>query len=89
MIFAFSIMVISSIGILTPSRNIIELFLFVELISITSTYVFLAILIPSLFPIKTDPESIFIGGVGKPPYISADEIYSPQLPFFEGKIIEE
>jgi hypothetical protein len=72
-----------------PSRNIIELFLFAELISIATIYIFLSTLIPTLFPIKSNPESIFIGGVGKPPYISENELYSPSLPIFEGKIIED
>ena len=80
---------VSSIGIITLARTIIEFFLFAELISIASVYIFLIILIPTLFPTKPDPRAIFIGGAGRPPYISAEEMYSPSLPIFEGKMIED
>jgi hypothetical protein len=88
-VFAIVIIGVSSLGISMFSWNIIELFLFAEFISIASIYLFLTILIPALFPKKSDPEAIFIGGAGKPPYVSADEIYSPSLPIFEEEITEE
>ncbi|WP_455367655.1 hypothetical protein [[Eubacterium] cellulosolvens] len=89
MIASFILIAASLLGILIPSISIIELFLFAELISIASIYIFLSILIPMLFPLRSDPESIFIGGVGKPPYISVDQMYSPSVPIFEGKIKED
>ncbi len=89
LIFAILVIGISSIGITLFSKSIIELFLFAEFISIASIYIFLTTLIPALFPKKSDPEAIFIGGAGKPPYVSAEELYSPSLPIFEEENSEE
>jgi hypothetical protein len=72
-----------SLGILV-TRNIIEVFLCAELISIALFYVFFTSAIPIAFPQRKDPEAIFIGGAGKPPYVSADELLAPRLALLPG-----
>ncbi|MHA1408954.1 MAG: hypothetical protein ACTSQY_01310, partial [Candidatus Odinarchaeia archaeon] len=53
-------------------------FFMAELISITGFVVFMAIIIPGLYPKKRNTEEIFLGGVAKPPYIHEYELYVPK-----------
>jgi hypothetical protein len=84
--FAFAVFVLTagSFGILL-TRNLVETFLCAELISISLFYIFFTATIPIIFPQKKNPEAIFIGGAGKPPYISANELFSPQLSLIPGR----
>jgi hypothetical protein len=77
-VFAAFVLTAGSLGILI-TRNLVEVFLCAELITIALFYIFFTATIPVTFAQKQDPEAIFIGGAGKPPYISADELYSPRL----------
>jgi len=77
-VFAAFVLVGGSFGILV-ARNLVEVFLSAELISIALFYILFTATIPIAFPQKKNPEAIFIGGAGKPPYVSADEMFSPQL----------
>ena len=79
LVFAIIVLTASLIGIVL-SRNLIELFLCAELISVVSFFLFFTIIIPAIFPSKVKPEAIFIGGAAKPPYIHDFELYTPKLP---------
>lgn len=83
-VFAAFVLTAGSLGILL-ARNLVEMFLCAELISIALFYIFFTATISVAFPQKRDPEAIFIGGAGKPPYISASELYSPQLSLILGQ----
>jgi len=83
--FATFILTLGSFGI-ALAKSVIEVFLCAELVSIAFFYVFYIATIPAIFPRKTNSEAIFLGGAAKPPYVSSDEILSPQLPFILGKI---
>jgi hypothetical protein len=77
-LFASFVLAAGSFGILV-ARNLVETFLFAELITIALFYILFTATIPVAFPQKRDPEAIFIGGAGKPPYVRAEELYSPRL----------
>jgi len=77
-VFAAFVLAAGSFGILL-TRNIVEVFLCAELISIALFYILFTSAIPIAFPQRKDPEAIFIGGAGKPPYISATELLTPKL----------
>lgn len=85
--FAFAILILTagSFGIFL-ARNIIEIFLCAELVSIAFFYIFSTVIIPATFPRKANAEAIFLGGAAKPPYLSSEEVLSPQLPLILGKI---
>ena len=77
-VFAAFVLAAGSFGILV-ARNLVETFLFAELITVALFYILFTATIPVAFPQKKNPEAIFIGGAGKPPYVRADELYSPRL----------
>ena len=87
-VFAAFLLAAGSFGILV-TRSIVEVFLCAELISIALFYIFFTAIIPVVFPQRKDAEAIFIGGAGKPPYVSSSELFSPHLTFIPGKAAEE
>lgn len=61
-------------------KGIIELLdLIRELLIISVVYIVFSIIVPNLYPRKIDPETVFIGGATKPPYVNPNEVYSPTL----------
>ncbi|MEM2904162.1 MAG: hypothetical protein QW057_10630 [Candidatus Bathyarchaeia archaeon] len=74
--FAMSVASASSIGVFL-ARNVIELLLCVELISIASLYLFFVVVVPAVFPRRVDAETVFLGGAAKPPYVFPEEVYRP------------
>lgn len=86
--FAIIVLTIGCVGIVT-ARTLVELFLFVELVSTATFFIFFTVLIPTVFPQKRRPEAIFIGGAAKPPYIHPEEIFSPGIPLLAGEIDED
>ena len=87
-VFAVFTLAIASFGMLLTS-NLVEVFLFAELISIALFYIFFTVAIPATFPRKKDPGAIFIGGAGKPPYISSSELFTPQLSLISSRIEQD
>jgi len=87
-VFAVFTLAIASFAILL-TRNLVEVFLFAELISVALFYIFFTVAIPATFPRKKDPEAIFIGGAGKPPYVSSRELLTPQLSLIPGWVEQE
>lgn len=83
-VFAAFVLAAGSFGILVAG-NVIETFLFAELITIALFYILFTATIPAVFPQKRNPEAIFIGGAGKPPYVRAEELYSPRLSLISGE----
>jgi len=61
----------------------IVLMLLIEISSISVTYFLLISIIPAIRPEKVNVEDIFMCGVAKPPYLSADEVYRVKIPFEE------
>ncbi|MDD1721182.1 MAG: hypothetical protein LUP95_04265 [Euryarchaeota archaeon] len=62
------------------AQDVVEFFLLAELTSIATFYVFFSVLIPTLFTKPPQPESVFICGLGKPPYLGEREAYEPPYP---------
>ncbi|MEM2227192.1 MAG: hypothetical protein QXR82_00070 [Candidatus Bathyarchaeia archaeon] len=89
LLFVISVLVASMVLIATVAKELTELFFYAELISISTIYMLLSIIIPTLYPKKIKPESIFFGGAAKPPYIYPEEVYSPPLPLLEEKVEKE
>jgi len=86
--FAIIVLMIGCVGIVV-AQTLVELFLFAELVSVATFFLFFTVLIPAVFPQKRRPEAIFIGGVTKPPYIYPEELFSPGLPLLAGEINED
>jgi NADH:ubiquinone oxidoreductase subunit K len=73
------LLILGSIGI-SAVRNPVEIFLCAELVTISAFYILFTVTVSALYPSKADPAGIFIGGVARSPYISANELYSPGIP---------
>jgi hypothetical protein len=78
-IIALFILVTSVIGILF-SNGLVMLFLFAELASLVSFYMFFSVIIPSLFPEYRKVEENFNCGANEL-YLDPEEMYGPRTPF--------
>ncbi|MEM3382331.1 MAG: hypothetical protein QXI59_05795 [Candidatus Bathyarchaeia archaeon] len=76
------LLTLGSIG-MAIAHNPIEMFLCAELVTISTFYIFFTVIIPATRPLKVNPETIFLGGVARTPYISATELYAPGIPFIK------
>lgn len=82
-IIAIVILVISVLGTLflsNESSMTIILFLFAELASLVSFYIFFSVIIPSLFPEYRNTNENFNCGASEI-YLNQDEMYTPTTPF--------
>ncbi len=80
-IIAIFILVISVLGALFfAAQGLIVLFLFAELASLVSFYIFFSVIIPSLFPEYRKVEENFNCGADEV-YLKDDEMYGPKTPF--------
>jgi hypothetical protein len=80
-IIAIFILVISVLGALFfASQGLIMLFLFAELASLVSFYIFFSVIIPSLFPEYRNVDENFNCGADQV-YLDSKEMYGPKTPF--------
>jgi hypothetical protein len=80
-IIAIFILVISVLGALFfAAQGLIMLFLFAELASLVSFYIFFSVIIPSLFPEYRNVDENFNCGAGEI-YLNPEEMYGPKTPF--------
>ena len=79
-VIALFILVISVIGALVSGTSFVTLFLFAELASLVSFYMFFSVIIPSLFPEYRDVDENFNCGASEI-YLDAGEMYGPKTPF--------
>jgi hypothetical protein len=79
-VIALFILVISVIGALVAGSSFVMLFMFAELASLVSFYMFFSVMIPSLFPEYRDVDENFNCGASEI-YLDAGEMYGPQTPF--------
>ncbi|HTY90085.1 MAG TPA: hypothetical protein VMC84_02815 [Methanocella sp.] len=80
-IIAIFILVASVLGALFfADRSMIVLFLFAELASLVSFYVFFSVIIPSLFPEYRNVDENFNCGADEI-YLNSKEMYGPKTPF--------
>ncbi len=79
-VIALFILVISVVGALVAGSSIVTLFLFAELASLVSFYMFFSVIIPSLFPEYRDVDENFNCGASEI-YLDAGEMYEPKTPF--------
>jgi len=80
-IIAIFILVTSVLGALFfADWGIIVLFLFAELASLVSFYIFFSVIIPSLFPEYRDVDENFNCGADEI-YLNTKEMYGPKTPF--------
>jgi hypothetical protein len=80
-IIAIFILVISVLGSLFfASGGLIMLFLFAELASMVSFYIFFSVIIPSLFPEYRNVDENFNCGASEL-YLNPEEMYGPKTPF--------
>ena len=79
-IIAIIILIISVLGALFANGQIIMLFLFAELASLVSFYIFFSVIVPSLFPELRDVDENFNCGASEL-YLNPEEMYNPKLPF--------
>ena len=68
------------IGSLLVNSNLVLLFLFAELASLVSFYMFFSVIIPSLFPEHHKVDENFNCGASEM-YLGSEEAYTPQAPF--------
>ncbi|HTX43944.1 MAG TPA: hypothetical protein VMC61_04385 [Methanocella sp.] len=78
-IIAIIILVISVLGALF-SNGLIVLFLFAELASLVSFYIFFSVIVPSLFPEMRNVDENFNCGASEL-YLNPEEMYNPKTPF--------
>ncbi len=78
-IIAIIILIISVLGALF-ANGLIMLFLFAELASLVSFYIFFSVIVPSLFPELRDVDENFNCGASEL-YLNPEEMYNPKLPF--------
>jgi Na+/melibiose symporter-like transporter len=78
-IIAIIILIISVLGALF-ANGLIMLFLFAELASLVSFYIFFSVIVPSLFPELRDVDENFNCGASEL-YLNHEEMYNPKLPF--------
>ncbi len=77
------ILVVSVIGAIFlpgPNGSPMLLFLFAELASLVSFYIFFSVIIPTLIPEYRNVDENFNCGAGEL-YLTRDEIYTPESPF--------
>jgi hypothetical protein len=79
-IIALIILSISVIGALFINSDLVLLFLFAELATLVSFYMFFSVTIPSLFPEYHKVEENFNCGADEI-YLNAEEAYAPRTPF--------
>jgi hypothetical protein len=79
-IIAIFILVISVLGILFVPQGLIVLFMFAELASLVSFYIFFSVIIPSLFPEYRNVDENFNCGASEL-YLNPEEMYEPRTPF--------
>ncbi len=79
-VIALVILVVSVVGALVAGSSIVMLFLFAELASLVSFYMFFSVIIPSLFPEYRDVDENFNCGASEI-YLDAGEMYEPKTPF--------
>ncbi|HEY3273755.1 MAG TPA: hypothetical protein VGJ92_08340 [Methanocella sp.] len=79
-VIALFILVISVIGALVSGSSFVMLFMFAELASLVSFYMFFSVIIPSLFPEYRDVDENFNCGASEI-YLDAGEMYGPKTPF--------
>lgn len=79
-VIALVILVISVIGAIFFGESLIVLFLFAELASLVSFYMFFSVIIPSMFPEYHDVDENFNCGANEA-YLDAGEMYEPKTPF--------
>jgi hypothetical protein len=80
-IIAIFILVISVLGALFfAAQGLIILFLFAELASLVSFYIFFSVIIPSLFPEYRNVDENFNCGASEI-YLNPEEMYGPKTPF--------
>ena len=79
-VIALVILAISVLGSLIVSSDLVLLFLFAELASLVSFYMFFSVIIPSLFPEQHSVDENFNCGANET-YLNAEEAYAPMTPF--------
>lgn len=80
-IIAIFILVVSVLGSLFFAfQGLIVLFLFAELASLVTFYIFFSVIIPSLFPEYRNVDENFNCGASEL-YLDSDEMYGPKTPF--------
>jgi hypothetical protein len=80
-VIAIFILVISVLGtVFFAEQSLIVLFLFAELASLVSFYIFFSVVIPSLFPEYRKVEENFNCGADEV-YLNTGEMYGPRTPF--------
>jgi hypothetical protein len=82
-IIAIIILVISVLGALfsfNEEGTPVMLFLFAELASLVSFYIFFSVIVPSLFPELRDVDENFNCGASEL-YLNPEEMYNPKTPF--------
>jgi len=80
-VIAIFILVLSVLGALFfASQGLIVLFMFAELASLVSFYIFFSVVIPSLFPEYRKVEENFNCGADEI-YLNTGEMYGPETPF--------
>jgi len=79
-IIALIILAISVIGSLFVNGQLVPLFLFAELATLVSFYMFFSVTIPSLFPEHDTVDENFNCGANET-YLNAGEAYAPMTPF--------
>ena len=79
-VIALIILSISVIGALFVNGELVPMFLFAELATLVSFYMFFSVIIPSLFPEYHKVEENFNCGANEI-YLDAGEMYEPRTPF--------
>jgi hypothetical protein len=82
-IIAIFILVISVLGALfsfSEEGTPVMLFLFAELASLVSFYIFFSVIVPSLFPELRNVDENFNCGASEI-YLNPEEMYNPKTPF--------
>lgn len=83
LVVSMIILVISVIGAIflpEPNGSPMFLFLFAELASLVSFYIFFSVIIPTLIPEYRNVDENFNCGASEL-YLTSDEIYTPESPF--------
>jgi hypothetical protein len=87
LLVAFALMLVGFGGIIIASANFyynfILLFAFVEITSVAMFFILILSFIPAYFPDKVKAESVFYCGLAKEPYMSDDQVYSPNVPLLD------
>ncbi len=80
-VIAIFILIVSVLGALFfAAQGLIVLFLFAELASLVSFYIFFSVIIPSLFPEYRNVDENFNCGADEV-YLNSREMYGPKTPF--------